>query len=108
MMFFEGYIGAPPTVTVCSLFIICCATVGAAPAKASETTVPSSAMRESVMLDLHHVFGAAQRLADGDTDMAQGGCRMSVENLEGSVAAEALKRRAAHIPPLPHAVGRLR
>jgi hypothetical protein len=31
------------------LFIICCAIVGAAPAKASEATVASSAMRENFM-----------------------------------------------------------
>src|SRR5262249_53012774 len=48
MMFLEGYIGAPPTVTACSFI---CASVGVAtaPAKASEATGASIAVRESLM-----------------------------------------------------------
>jgi hypothetical protein len=49
MMFLEGYMGEPPTVTVCSLICICARVGAAAPASASEATVTNIAVRESFM-----------------------------------------------------------
>src|SRR5215470_2204174 len=74
MMFLEGYIGAPPTVTACSFI---CASVGVAtaPAKASEATVASMAVRESLMSFSICVCNSRQRLANGDTHNALDGCR---------------------------------
>src|SRR3954466_12480777 len=51
-MFFDGYIGAPPTVTVCSSFFICANDGDAANAPnatAAAATVVSAVMRESFM-----------------------------------------------------------
>jgi hypothetical protein len=52
MMFFEGYIGAPPTVTVCSFI---CANAGAAmtAAKLSAATATAKIVRLRVMSFLH-------------------------------------------------------
>src|SRR5262249_23618188 len=54
MMFFDGYIGAPPTVTVCSF----CASVGVAATapKASAAAVSNKAVREAFMWVLHSVL----------------------------------------------------
>src|SRR5215467_628437 len=49
MMFLEGYIGDPPTVTVCSLIGICARADATAPANASEATVTNIAVRETLI-----------------------------------------------------------
>src|SRR5262245_2236365 len=66
MMFFEGYIGEPPTVTVCSF---CCAKLGgaatAARASAATAAAVGRAMRESFMWVLRTGSGVGARRACG-------------------------------------------
>src|SRR5215470_17977320 len=67
MMFLDGYIGEPPTVTVCSFI---CANVGvaatAAKASAAAATAAGTMVRESFMT-FSICLGPRQRLANGDT-----------------------------------------
>src|SRR6516164_3350547 len=62
MMFFEGYIGAPPTVTVCSFI---CARVGVAAtaARTSVATATAVGRVESFMSMLHVLFAASAACA---------------------------------------------
>src|SRR5262249_48587128 len=61
MMFFEGYIGAPPTVTVCSFI---CARVGVATAaRTSVATATAVGRVESFMSMLHVLFAASAACA---------------------------------------------
>src|SRR4029453_15782130 len=53
MMFLEGYIGAPPTVTVCSF---CCASVGVAATAARASAAPAAAGRQDDACELHVVL----------------------------------------------------
>jgi ABC-type iron transport system FetAB ATPase subunit len=58
--FRHATIGAPPTVTVCSSVITCCAIVETvAPASASEATVIISAVRDNFIVDLHPIITVA-------------------------------------------------
>src|SRR5215470_7043919 len=73
MMFLDGYIGEPPTVTVCSFI---CANVGvaatAAKASAAAATAAGTIVRESFMT-FSICLGPRQRLANGDTRDPVGG-----------------------------------
>jgi hypothetical protein len=60
---FEGYMGAPPTVTVCS-FICACVGVAATAAKTSAATATAVGRIESFMSILHVLFAPPQRLAN--------------------------------------------
>ena len=74
MMFFEGYIGAPPTVTVCSFI---CASVGVAATAANASAAAATAVGRIVRLRVHVVSPSVaprQRLANGDTERAKRGC----------------------------------
>src|SRR5262245_18359676 len=73
MMFFEGYIGAPPTVTVCSFI---CARVGVAAtaARTSVATATAVGRVESFMSMLHVLFVPRQRLAHAGTQHRARGC----------------------------------
>jgi hypothetical protein len=61
MMFFEGYIGAPPTVTVCS-FICAYAGIDAVAAKASATTAIAVGRIEGFMSFSPVLFAPRERL----------------------------------------------
>ena len=74
MMFFEGYIGAPPTVTVCSFI---CASVGVAATAAKRERCDGSRRRQDRAFEGHVVSPSVaprQRLASGDTKRAKRGC----------------------------------
>src|SRR5690349_3372736 len=62
MMFFEGYIGAPPTVTVCS-FICACVGVATTAARTSVATATAVGRVESFMSMLHVLFAASAACA---------------------------------------------
>ena len=54
-MFFEGYIGAPPTVTVCSFICLVCAKLGVAAAAAKASAATAAAVGR-VMVEFHVVL----------------------------------------------------
>src|SRR5919108_6055337 len=73
MMFFEGYIGAPPTVTVCSL-IGACAGPAAPAAKASAATATAVDKIEGFMSLSPCAVRAARAAAHGDTKRVRRRC----------------------------------
>src|SRR6266516_6151998 len=73
MMFFEGYIGAPPTVTVCS-FICAYAGIDAVAAKASAATAIAVGRIEGFMSLSPCAVRAARAAAHGDTKRVRRGC----------------------------------
>src|SRR5262249_41975835 len=113
MMFFDGYIGAPPTVTVCS-FICASVGVGATAPKASAAAVSNKAVREAFMwFSIRVSSRAPQRIANGDTDDAGYGCRRGSAIKDSSTcprqspdrwANRSANRRAAR--PTPRAARR--
>src|SRR5262245_11654217 len=91
MMFFEGYIGAPPTVTVCSPI---CALVGVAATAAKTSVATATAVgRVESFMSMLHVLSPPQRLAHevrstGRADAAHGYFSLAAEGPSGLQARE--------------------
>jgi hypothetical protein len=83
MMFFEGYMGAPPTVTVCSFI---CASVGVAATAAKASAATAAAVGRIVRLKVMSFLHLSRRASGLRVEIR------SVRNADAAPAAQSCSR----------------